>query len=126
MEVKQLLQNSNAIAVIGVTSDTNKYGYRIFRRLLDLKYHTYGVSNTYTLIDEQTIYPNLLSIKKQIDLVVFVINPKYGKAYVDQCQKLNIQHIWLQPGTYNDELLAYITSKNIQYYINCILVETNL
>lgn len=124
MNAKELLSNYHNIAVIGVTNDHDKYGYKIFKRLLDLKYTTFGVSPKYKDIEGEQIYQNLISIEKPIDFVVFVINPKFGKAYVNQCIALHIEHIWLQPGTYDNELLSYIKENNINYYLNCILVET--
>lgn len=124
MNAKELLSTYHNIAVIGVTNDQNKYGYKIFKRLLDLNYTAFGISPKYKKIDGKQIYPDLISIKKPIDFVVFVVNPKFAKAYVEQCITLHIPHIWLQPGTYDDELIAYIQGNNIQYYLNCILVET--
>ena len=125
MEAKEIIDTYKNFVVIGVTNNQDKYGYKIFKRLLDLGYTTYGVSPKYIEVLGQRLYKDLTSITSQIDVAVFVVSVKYGKDYIDQCSQLGIKHIWLQPGTYDKELLKYIEDKQLNSYQNCILVETN-
>lgn len=125
MEAKEIIDTYKNFVVIGVTNNQDKYGYKIFKRVLDLGYTTYGVSPKYTEVLGQRLYKDLISITSKIDVVILVVNPKYGKDYIDQCSQLGIKHIWLQPGTYDKELLKYIEDKQLNSYQNCILVETN-
>lgn len=124
MNVQEILHAYKNFVVIGVTSDPNKYGYKIFKRLLDLGYTTYGVSPKYQNVLQQELYLDLLSIDKEIDVVIFVVSPKYGLEYVKQCKQLGIQHLWLQPGTYDEEILKIIKDNHMSNYQHCILVET--
>lgn len=124
MKAQEVLQTYKNFVVIGVTNDVDKYGYKIFKRLLDLGYTTYGVSPKYSEVLQQPIYKDLQSINKQIDVAVFVVNPKYGVEYSKQCKQLGIQHLWLQPGTFDEELLKTIEENHLDSYQNCILVET--
>lgn len=124
MNAREIIETYKNFVVIGVTTDQEKYGYKIFKRLLELGYTTYGVSFKYQEVLNQKLYKDLLSIQSKIEVAVFVVSPKYGKEYIDQCIELGIKHIWLQPGTYDKELLEYIKSKQLNSYQNCILVET--
>lgn len=124
MNVQEILGTYKNYAVIGVTNDPEKYGYKIFKRLLDLGYTTYGVSPKYQNVLQQELYSNLLSINKKIDVVVFVVSPKYGLEYIEQCKQLGIQHLWLQPGTYDETFLKTIKENQMNSYQNCILIET--
>ena len=52
MEPKDLLKKYYHFAVIGVSTHKEKYGYKIFKRLLDRSYDVYGVSPIYTSVDD--------------------------------------------------------------------------
>ena len=114
MDAKNVLINYQNFAVIGVTNNHDKYGYKIFQRLKQLN----------KTIDGIATYSSLSEVNKKIDVAVFVVNPQLGIKYVKECQKLKINHIWLQPGTYDDKLISIIKDASITYYPNCILVES--
>ena len=44
MNPKDILEKYYHFAVVGVTPNQEKYGYKIFKRLLEKGYQTYGVS----------------------------------------------------------------------------------
>lgn len=125
MEAKDVLLNKQNFAVIGVSNNPDKYGYKIYHRLKEINKKVYGVSPLYQDVEGDLIYPDLTSIPDNIDVAVFVVNPKVGLTYLNECVKLNITHIWLQPGTYDDTLIEFMNNNNLTYYQNCILVESN-
>lgn len=124
MNAKDVLTNYQNFAVIGVTNNPEKYGYKIYQCLKNIGKTVYGISPFYKDIEGISTYPNLLAINNKIDVAVFIVNPKFGIDYVKECQKLEIEHIWLQPGTYNDELVSMIEDAKINHYLNCVLLES--
>ncbi|MEE0966811.1 MAG: CoA-binding protein [Bacilli bacterium] len=124
MTPKELLTIYKNFAVIGVTPDKSKYGYKIYKRLKEKGYHTFGVSPKYQEIDGNKMYENLDVIPSPIDVVVFVINPKYAKEYIGQMRTIGIGYAWMQPGTYNDEILDLMQSHGITPILDCILIQT--
>lgn len=124
MTPKELLTIYKNFAVIGVTPDKSKYGYNIYKRLKEKGYHTFGVSPKYQEIDGNKMYENLDVIPSPIDVVVFVINPKYAKEYIGQMRTIGIGYAWMQPGTYNDEILDLMQSHGITPILDCILIQT--
>jgi Predicted CoA-binding protein len=124
MTPKQLLSLYKNFAVIGVTNDTTKFGYKIYKRLKEKGFNTFGISPKYNEIDGDTIYDNLDVVPAPIDVAVFVINPKFAKEYIGQMRTIGIGYAWMQPGTYNDEILDLMKSHGITPIIDCILVQT--
>ncbi len=122
---KNLIENNSIWVVIGVTTDTEKYGYKIYKRLKQLNYEVYGISPKYTEIDGDKIYSQLSELDKKPDVAVFVVNPKLGLDYIDKCAEVGIKNIWLQPGTISDDLLLKAKEKGINTIEACVLVETN-
>ncbi len=123
MNTHELLLNNKNIAVIGVTSDKDKYGYKIFKALLHHNYNVYGISNKYSTIDNHKLYKSLTDIHQPIDIVVFVINKQYAYSYIDEMKQLNIKIAWMQPHTYDEQLLSYM--KDLIVVKDCILIQLN-
>lgn len=121
MFANDILKNNQTFAVIGVSPDSEKYSYRIFKRLLENGYQTYGISPRYENIDGIPIYPDLSSVPAKIEVAVFVVNPKIGATYVTQCQEAGVQYLWMQPGTYDDALIDTLSQSQIPYVLDCIL-----
>lgn len=124
MDAKEVLKTYQNFAVIGVTNNPDKYGYKIYQRLKELGKNVYGVSPIYKEIDNTPTFPDLNSINQTVDVAVFVVSPKYSYDYVTACKALNIKHIWLQPGTYDEKLMEIINDNQLSYYKNCALVES--
>ncbi len=92
-------------AVAGVTEDKNKYGYKIFRILLDHDYNVFGINPKYDEIDGEKLYPNLKEIDEKIDVLNLIVSPKISNIYLKSAKELGIENIWFQPGSFDDETL---------------------
>lgn len=126
MNPKDILNKYYHFAVIGVSQNKEKYGYKIYHRLKTRNYDVYGVSPKYTCVDNDSLYSSLEAINHPIDVVVFVINKKHAYHYIDEMSALGIRYAWMQPNTYDDQLLDYMKSQGITPIIACVLVETSL
>lgn len=125
MNPKDILSKYFHYAVIGVSQNKEKFGYKIYQRLKERNYQTYSISPIYKDIDGEKLYPNLESIEQPIDVVVFVVKKELAYSYVDEMVGLGIHYAWMQPNTYDDELLTYMENVGITPILACILVETN-
>lgn len=126
MNPKDILNKYYHFAVLGVSQNKSKYGYKIFKRLQDRNYDVYGISPIYDEVDGISLYKSLESINAPIDIVVFVVNKKYAYDYIDEMTSLGIRYAWMQPETYDDKLLEYMKSVGITPILACILIETSL
>lgn len=111
-------------AVVGVSSNTNKYGYIVFKDLLAAGYKVYGVNPRGENILGQKIYKSLDEINHKIDVAIFVVPSAVTLSILPSLKNLNIKNIWLQPGAESDEIIAYCQKNNINYTANsCIMIE---
>ena len=124
MKAKEILNIYKNYAVVGVSENKEKYGYKIYQRLKDRKYQVYGISPIYQNVDDDKLYPNLDSVMAPIDVVVFVVSPKYVEYYIDEMRNIGIGYAWMQPGTYTDDTITYIESHGIKVIKDCILKQT--
>lgn len=112
--------------VVGATQNTSKFGYKIWKNLKDRGYEVYGVNPFYSEIEGEVCYPDLKSLPKKPNCINMVVPPDKGKIFVTEAAEMGVDKIWFQPGTFDQDLLDYTESLNIQtVYYNCVLVELN-
>lgn len=124
MKAKEILNIYRNYAVIGVSENKEKFGYKIYKRLKEKNYQVCGVSPLYQSVDHDKLYPNLESIPFPIDVVVFVVSPQHVPYYIDEMRNIGVGYAWMQPGTYDDDTLEYIESRGIKVIKDCILKQT--
>lgn len=92
-------------AVVGATPNKNKFGYKIWKKLIEHGYNTYGVNPNYDSIDGARIYKSLKDIEGQIDVIDVVVPPKVTLNLLDEAKELGIEYMWFQPGTFDEEVI---------------------
>jgi len=122
MSVKKSMLEKKTWAVIGANNNPDKFGNIIYRKLKAEGYAVYPVNPLCDKVDGDQCYPDLSSLPELPEVLDMVISPKRGRAYIEEAAKLGIENIWLQPGTYNSELLALIKEKQLIAIQACVLV----
>ncbi len=123
MNIKESMLEKKIWAVIGANNDPDKFGNIIYRRLKCEGYTVYPVNPMYDNVEGDQCYPNLAALPQKPEVLDMVVSPKRGKAFIDEAAQLGIRDIWLQPGTYDQELLALIKEKQLVAVQACVLVE---
>lgn len=103
--IKKAMLDKKIWAVIGVTPNKDKYGYRIWKKLLNHDYEAYGVNPNYDSVEGKKIYPSLKDIPKQVEVIDLVVPPNISLKTLDEAKELGIQYLWFQPGTFNEEVI---------------------
>ncbi len=110
-------------AVIGANENREKYGYKIYKTLKSQGYTVYPVNPNYETIEGDKCYPDLSSLPEKPEVLDMVVSPKRGMDVLKEADKLGIRNIWLQPGTYNDQLMELIKEKGLNAVKACILIS---
>lgn len=111
-------------AVIGANQDPEKYGNMIYKKLRNRGYEVYPVNPVYDTVEGDKCYKDLSSLPKIPEVLDMVVSPKRGKAFIEEAARLGIKYIWLQPGTYDDELMKLINDLGLEAVQACVLVAT--
>jgi len=111
-------------AVVGAHPKAEKYGYKIFKKLLAHDYQVSPVNPVYDEIDGVKTYASLKDIKEEITCINVVVNPERAMAVVKDAIELGIKNIWFQPGAFNEEVIDYAEGAGLNViYHACVLVE---
>lgn len=123
ISAEELLKLKNW-AVVGASENKGKYGCKIFKKLKKLGYNVIPVNPNYAVVLGEKCYPNLMSLPQKPDVVNLVVSPKHGMKIIQEASELGIKYVWLQPGTFNNELLELAKEKGVETIQACVLVET--
>ncbi len=84
-------------AVVGASNNEEKYGYKVFKDLLDGKYKVIPINPNEKEILGNKVYPTLSATKQKIDVVIFVTPPTVTEKVLEEVNALNIKNVWMQP-----------------------------
>lgn len=100
-----LFLKARPIAVIGVSRDPEKYGYKVYRTLKEKGLKVYGVNPWASEVDGDPLYPDLHSLPEAPQAIVIVVPPDVTRSVVEQALQAGIQLIWMQPGSEHPEAI---------------------
>ncbi|SHJ37634.1 hypothetical protein SAMN02745751_02425 [Dethiosulfatibacter aminovorans DSM 17477] len=110
-------------AVVGATQKKDKFGYKMFKSLLDNGNIVYPVTPKYDEIDGIKAYKSIKDIPDRIDVVGFIVNPEAGLKLIQDVIDLGIQNIWMQPGTRDPRIIDIAMDNDINIVFSCVMVE---
>jgi predicted CoA-binding protein len=93
------------IAIIGVSRIETKYGYKIFKELIKHDFKVCGINPAGGQILGRKIYRNLRELERVPDMVITVVPPPVTEKIVEECRKIGIKEIWMQPGSESEEAI---------------------
>jgi predicted CoA-binding protein len=101
-------------AVVGATSNTKKYGNKIFKNLKKRGYEVYPINLRLKEIEGTKCYATISEVPAKIDVVDFVVPPPVTETVLKECQKLGLDRIWLQPGSESEAAIAFCHENNLK------------
>ncbi|MGO1469120.1 MAG: CoA-binding protein [Tissierella sp.] len=123
-KIKQEMLEKKKWAVIGVSQKKDRWGYKIWKKLKEHNYETYGISPNYEEIEGEKIYSSIIEIPEMIDVLDMVVSPKIGMNILDEAKASNIEYIFFQPGTYNEKVIEKASSLGFKYLIDDCIYAT--
>ena len=126
--IKEILQNTKSIAVIGMKESDFDEAYKIPNYMKEHGYEIYPVNPTKAgkEIWDTVFYEKLADIEGSIDMVNIFRRPEFLVEHAKEI--LQLKHLpkyaWFQLGIYNDEAAKMLEEKGISVVQNrCIMVE---
>ena len=111
-------------AVVGASTDPNKWGHRIYTALRESGYRVYPVNPRAREIAGDCCYRSLAELPETPGVVDVVVPPRLGLGVAEDVARAGIARIWFQPGAESPENIARARAlglKTVAYA--CALVE---
>lgn len=115
--------NQNVWAVVGANNNRDKFGYKIYKFMLNAGYKVYPVNPGLEEVAGNKCYPSLRDLPVKPDVVDIVVPPKVGEQVMRDCAEIGIKNVWLQPGADSEQVVKTAEDLGLNVVRACILVE---
>jgi uncharacterized protein len=111
------------ICVVGLSSNSKKFGNALFQHLDDSGYKVSGVSRN---VKSENVYASIKEVPLKPELVVLAIKSKESLPFLKDCKDLGIDKVFLVSGSYDKDVLEYCKNNNISaIYKSCPFMHFN-
>jgi len=123
-QIKELLEKSKTIAVIGMSDKPERDSYRVAQYLIEKGYKVIPVNPMKETILGLKCYPDVKSVPEKIDIVDVFRKIDAVPEVVEEALEVNPGAIWLQLGLAHDESAQKACDKDITFVQSkCIKIE---
>ena len=126
MNTSDFLNKRNKIAIVGVSADQKKWSSKIYNELKSTGYSVYAINPKHKKIGLDICYPNLEVLPEKPNTVITVVPPNITEQVVEQCRKLGIKRVWMQPGSESEKAINFCKNNNIKVIYNACFVVNSL
>ena len=124
MKMKQLLQETKTIAVVGLSNKPDRPSYGVTKYMQAHGYKIIPVNPSCSEILGEPCYPDLSSIPVPVDMVNVFRKSEDCLDVAREAVKIGAKSLWLQMGVINQEALDYASSHGLTGIMDkCLMVE---
>ena len=115
-----------AIAVVGVSRRSHKFGNAACRTLRDKGYRIYQIHRHATTIDGHECFARLADVPEKIESVLIVVPRWETLDVIREAAAAGARHVWLQQGAESDAAVDLATSLDLDVVAGeCVLMYAN-
>ena len=97
---------AKTVAVIGASSDRNKFGNKALRAFERQGYIVIPINPNEHEVEGHRTYASVLDVPGDIDMATVYVQPEAGVGVMDEIARKKIPEVWLNPGADDDEVVA--------------------
>jgi predicted CoA-binding protein len=114
-----------SFAVVGASSDQNKFGYKCFDCYLRNGLKAYPINPNGTTVLGQPVFKRLSDLPEKVVSVSIITPPVVTEKVVDEAIRLGVQNLWMQPGADSPAAVAKAEAAGLTVIHGgpCLLVE---
>jgi predicted CoA-binding protein len=96
------MERNKLVAVVGVSENPNKTGFKIFTDLLRAGFKAAAVGIRGGTVAGKIVYKSLKDLPVKPDMILTVVPPADTNKIVDDAIALGIKEVWMQPGSQSE------------------------
>ena len=105
--------SARVFAVVGASTNPDKYGYKAYRALLNAGKVAYPVNPRAKEIDGNACFASVADVPEVPDVVVSVVPPALTEALVPQLAEAGVSKLWIQPGAESQKAVTDAEASDI-------------
>ncbi len=124
-ELKQLLTDATAIAMVGASSNPEKASHGIMQKLQRDGYRVIPVNPRETEILGERSYASLVDVPERIDIVDVFRRAEDTPAIADEAVTIGANALWLQTGIVSEDAAARATKGGLLVVMDACIGATH-
>ena len=118
------VMNKPTIAIIGASTDRQKFGNKAVRAYLRRGYQVFPVHPSAREIEELPVFQSIMDIPvDKLDRVSLYLPPNVGLQVIDEVAQKAIGEVWLNPGAESPALIARGKELGLNIVVGCSIVD---
>jgi predicted CoA-binding protein len=110
------------VAVIGASSDRQKFGNKALRAFRAQGYTVIPINPHATEVEGERAYASVLDYPGTIDEATLYVSPEVGVRVMEDIARKGISTIWLNPGADGDEVIARAHHLGLKPTVACSIL----
>jgi uncharacterized protein len=111
------------VAVIGASSDRQKFGNKALRAFRDRGYTVIPINPKEAEVEGEKSYASVLDFPGLIDIATFYVSPAVGMRILDDVATKGIADVWFNPGADSPEIVARARALGIEPVVACSILR---
>jgi predicted CoA-binding protein len=116
------MAESKVVAVIGASSNRQKFGNRAVRAFTRQGYTVVPIHPREREVEGLKAYGSVLDVPGPIDMASFYVPPAIGEQVIEEVARKHIPEVWLNPGAESDVLVARARALSIRPIVACSMI----
>jgi uncharacterized protein len=120
----QAFLQSGPFAVVGASTDREKYGNKVLRCYQQHGREVYPVNPKAPEVEGLRAYPSLAALPAKVPAISVITPPATTERVVREAHAAGVRHVWMQPGAESDEAIRAAESLGMNVIAGgpCLLV----
>ena len=111
------------VAIIGASTDRQKYGNKSVRAHLSQGYEVYPIHPSANKIEGLTAYPSLQAVPAEnLDRISVYVPPSIGIQLLEEIQQRGAKEVWFNPGSESPDLLERARELGLNVIQACSII----
>jgi len=110
------------VAVIGASSNRQKFGNRALRAFQRRGYTVIPINPNESTVEGLKSYASVLDVPGAIDMATIYVPPEIGERVIEEIARKQIAEVWINPGAESDELVARARALDLKPILACSIV----
>jgi predicted CoA-binding protein len=113
---------SKVVAVIGASSNRNKFGNKALRAFRNQGYIVVPINPNEPEVEGHKTYPSVLDVPDPIDLATVYVPPRVGVRIMEDLAAKGVGEVWLNPGADGEDVVARARELGLRTIQACSIV----
>jgi predicted CoA-binding protein len=113
---------SKVVAVIGASSNRNKFGNRALRAYQRQGFTVLAINPNETEVEGHRTFPSVLDVPGPIDIATVYVPPRVGVKVMEQLAQKGVPEVWLNPGADDDAVVAKAQALGLRIIQACSIL----